>query len=365
MDKTPYKRLAKRLDSLPNGFPPTDDGAELRLLAKLFSPEEALLAAELRLTRETPDEIAVRLSKKDIQINSVTELRKNLKNMARKGLIAAGRAKEGLSYGLMPFVVGIYEAQAGRIDGELAQLFEAYYVQAFGKALELKPAFHRVIPVRESVRVDMEIQPFESASAIVNQSNAWGVMPCICRSQKALIGEPCNHPVDVCMILSRRPGAFDNNTTIHALTREQALETLRNAAKAGLVHSISNNRDDISYICNCCTCSCGILRGMAELGIANVVARSAFVNQVDPDLCQGCETCLDFCQFGAIIMRDATVEIDQVRCVGCGVCVPACPEGALALVRRQPGEIAPIPANEVEWLRQRAVQRNIDLSEII
>ena len=44
MDDTPYRELAARLDELPHGFPPTDDGAELRLLAKLFTPEEAALA---------------------------------------------------------------------------------------------------------------------------------------------------------------------------------------------------------------------------------------------------------------------------------------------------------------------------------
>ncbi len=26
MDDTPYRELAARLDELPNGFPPTDDG---------------------------------------------------------------------------------------------------------------------------------------------------------------------------------------------------------------------------------------------------------------------------------------------------------------------------------------------------
>ena len=47
MSKNPYKRLAMRLDALPNGFPPTDDGSELKLLAKLFTPEEADLAVEI------------------------------------------------------------------------------------------------------------------------------------------------------------------------------------------------------------------------------------------------------------------------------------------------------------------------------
>ena len=61
MKDDPFKLLAERLDALPNGFPPTDDGVELRLLAKIFTPEEAALTAQLRLTRETPQQIADRI----------------------------------------------------------------------------------------------------------------------------------------------------------------------------------------------------------------------------------------------------------------------------------------------------------------
>jgi hypothetical protein len=60
LSDSPYQRLAARLDELPNGFPPTDDGGEPRLLAKLFMPDEAARAAQLRLTLETPVEIAAR-----------------------------------------------------------------------------------------------------------------------------------------------------------------------------------------------------------------------------------------------------------------------------------------------------------------
>ena len=58
MTPDPYKLLAERLDALPNGFPPTADGSELRLLEKLFTPEEAELASQLRLTLETPERLA-------------------------------------------------------------------------------------------------------------------------------------------------------------------------------------------------------------------------------------------------------------------------------------------------------------------
>ena len=137
------------------------------------------------------------------------------------------------------------------------------------------------------------------------------------------------------------------------------------AAEAGLVHSVSNNRQDITYICNCCTCSCGILRGMADLGIANVVARSAFVNQVDESLCMGCQDCLDYCQFDALSLRDEIAFVNEIKCVGCGVCVPACPESALILTRRSPEEILPVPANESDWRFQRASARGLDINNVL
>ncbi len=359
MNDHPYQRLAQRLDALPNGFPATDDGAEIRLLQKLFTPEEADLAAHLRLTLETPQEIAARLEE------TPKTVRAQLKSMARRGLIKADRHPAGgLGYGLLPFVVGIYEFQINRMDAELARLFEDYYQQAFGKTLTLTPSVHRVIPVNQTVRNDMEIHPYESAAAIIANSRAWGVVDCICRKQKALIGEPCEHPLEVCMVLSQIPKAFDNSPTIRALTQDQAIATLERAAEAGLVHSVSNNRQGLWYICNCCACSCGILRGMADLGVANVIARSAFINTVDDSRCAGCGDCLSYCQFDALSLDD-TVQINRSHCVGCGVCVPVCPDNALGLARRPASEIKPPPLTEPDWQAERAAARGVDLNQVL
>jgi electron transport complex protein RnfB len=294
----------------------------------------------------------------------VTALGARLKGMARAGLIKGGRTKRGMGYGLLPFVVGIYEMQASTLDAELARLFEDYYQEAFGRGMSIRPPVHRVVPVAGTVRVGMEIHPYESAAGIVAANQAWGVVDCICRKQKALIGEPCGHPVDVCMVLSPVPGAFEGSTTVRALSEAEALATLRRAADAGLVHSVSNSREGAWYICNCCTCSCGILRGLAELGLANVIARSAFVNQVDEDACGGCGLCVDLCQFAALRL-DQIVRVDALRCAGCGVCVPACPENALRLVRRPEDDVLKIPATEAEWQAERAAARGLDLTKVL
>lgn len=360
MSQDAYKKLAERLDALPNGYPSTEDGAELRLLEKIFTRDEADLAAQLRLTKESPEKIAERMG------GETSEIRERLKAMVRRGLITAGRTEAGLGYGLMPFVVGIYEMQVGTMDEELAALFESYYTQAFGEALRVQPQFHRVIPVNESIRNDMEVRPFESTAYLVNDAQAWGVLDCICRKQKALIGEGCEHPLDVCMTLSEVPNTFDNSTEIRAISREEALKTLQRAADAGLVHSVSNTQNGLHYICNCCTCSCGILRGMAELGIANVVAHSSFVNQVDETICSGCGDCLDYCQFGALAMGDDNVmQIKTIRCVGCGVCVPHCSTGALELVPRPEEQLLTPPMNIKEWGLLRASARGLDLNRVV
>ena len=352
MEINPYKLLALRLDFLPNGFPATEDGVELKLLAKLFSPEEAALASQLRPSLETSDQIAKRIG------GSSEELKQILKGMARRGLITCARVDKGIGFGIMPFVVGFYEMQVNHIDRELASLFEAYYQTAASKMFAVEPQFHRVVPVAESIPNNLEIQPFESVKNILNQAKAWGVVDCICRKQKALIGKACQHPLDVCMVLSPVSGAFDNSKTVQRLTLAEAEATLHRAAEAGLVHSVSNNQKGIWYICNCCTCSCGILRGIAELGLANVVARSAFVSRVDKEICIGCETCLPFCQFGALSC-DLTAYVDEARCVGCGICVYHCPENAIKLEIRPIAEIKPPPANEFAWREARARARGL------
>ena len=51
--------------------------------------------------------------------------------------------------------------------------------------------------------------------------------------------------------------------------------------------------------------------------------------KVDPELCIGCELCLDVCPVEAISMEDDTAVIDQDLCTECETCVDECPENAI------------------------------------
>ena len=60
MDDRAYQDLAEALDRLPNGYPRTDAGIELAILKRIFSPDQASLAAHLDGAAAPVAEIAER-----------------------------------------------------------------------------------------------------------------------------------------------------------------------------------------------------------------------------------------------------------------------------------------------------------------
>lgn len=352
MGEEVYRRLAQRLDAIPNGFPATESGVELRLLAKLFTPQEAELATRMNLSLEAPEAIAKRIGA-DPQQTART-----LKEMARKGLIRFRRGEGTLLFALMPFVVGIYEEQLPRIDRELAELVEAYFSEVGGKIiLDVAPAIHRVVAVEEAVPFDLEILAWERASALVESARAWGVRDCICRVQQKLIGKGCDHLVEVCLNLAPVEGAFDGSPSTRAISKEEALQLLHAAEEDGLVHTIGNYQDGHFYICNCCSCCCAVLRAVTEYQVPNAVTNSGFLAVVDEEECIGCGECVERCPLTALVLEE-TARVDEARCVGCGVCTVTCPTEAIGLQRRADAPEPP-PANLKEWMARRAQARGM------
>jgi ferredoxin len=271
-----------------------------------------------------------------------------------------------MRFGLLPFMVGFYEEQLLWMDEELAGLVEQYLQETRGAGItQAAPPLHRVLPVDESIPFELEIFPHERASELLENARSWGVRDCICRVQKDLIGQRCDHPVENCLVFAPAEGAFDQSEVDRAISKEEALQILREAEEAGLVHSTGNYVKPHYYICNCCTCCCAILRGVAEFGVPTAIANADFRAVVDAEACVGCGDCVDRCQFGALSVPDETCAVDGMRCVGCGICATACPTNALQLERRPEGEVPAPPADVREWGRRRSEERGISLAKVL
>jgi Na+-translocating ferredoxin:NAD+ oxidoreductase subunit B len=346
-----YIQLARTLDELPNRFPSTHSGIEYQILAKLFTPEEAHLACAMHLNAEPVSEIANRAG------TDAKETRDALKRMSAKGLIDLKKGEGEFTFALKPFVVGFYEGQLTRMDEEMAGLFEQYYRETQGKILKDTPAHHRVIPVGRALPLQVNIDPYEKASELLDNAQSWGVRDCICRKQQHLLGKDCQHKLETCLVFAPVKNAFDRSKVDRALTKEEALQILYETEEAGLVHSSGNYRDGIEYICNCCICCCGIMRGIAEYGILSAVAHSDFQIAIKEDSCSNCGVCLERCQFNALSIPDTVLVADLKRCVGCGLCVLVCPTEALHLQLRDSDDLLPLPADIKEWRAQRQTHR--------
>jgi ferredoxin len=85
-----------------------------------------------------------------------------------------------------------------------------------------------------------------------------------------------------------------------------------------------------------------------------MLASSGYIAQVNAELCAGCGSCVDSCQFEAISEDDGLASIDAAACMGCGVCVAHCPQEAISLVRDstkgEPLEIQKLIAHTVQLM---------------
>jgi NAD-dependent dihydropyrimidine dehydrogenase PreA subunit/DNA-binding Lrp family transcriptional regulator len=336
MAADPYIKLARHLDSLPGGFPSTPSGVELRILRRLFTPEEAELALFLTLLTEETRVIAQRAG------ISVEEVAQRLAEMETKGLLFAvhpsGRPPQ---YMAMNFVVGIWEFQVARLTPGLIEEFEEYMPYLFEASWNKVPQL-RTIPIHESIDSTMEVMTYEKAEELVRAQDRMTVTPCICRQEQRMIGKGCNKPLETCLSFGDGADFYRRNGWGRAITQEEALGILKQAQKAGLVVSPSNSQR-ASFICFCCGCCCAVLRSAKSHPKPADVVSSSFTAQVDPDTCIGCGLCLKRCQMEAIKLENRIAVLDADRCIGCGLCVNTCPGHSLSMKRKTDNPHAHIP----------------------
>ncbi|MBU2551445.1 MAG: 4Fe-4S binding protein [Proteobacteria bacterium] len=200
----------------------------------------------------------------------------------------------------------------------------------------------RVVPVGVTVQADSHILAQEDVNEVIKNAKRLAVTKCPCR----MTSKNCDHTVEACLQVNRGADYAINRGTGRELTKEEALDLLRQTEKEGLVHCTVNHKSIDSVICNCCPCCCSFLEVAIKYG-NNVVEPSRFQARVDEDLCSGCEICLERCPFGAIEMKSKNGRDEMVstiladKCLGCGVCRVTCPEEAISLVEIRDPDYVP------------------------
>jgi ferredoxin len=345
-----FARLADALDGLPNGFPRTKAGYEILILKRIFSLDEARLACGMGRAHESVDVIAGRAGVK------ADEAAATLEGMARKELVWAD---PGGRFRLAPFIVGIYEAQ--EMDPDLAHLVEHYFHEGGAAGIMgPSPALHRVVPSWGAAKTEW-ILPYDDVKMMIEANKTFHLADCVCREQQEQLGRRCKFPKRTCLSFT----AFERKSRPGDVSKEEALRKLDEFEELGLVHTVSNVvrgptiGGTVSYVCNCCGCCCGILRGITEFGVEGSVAQANYYSEVDASACVGCGVCVGRCQVKAVQLVDGVAVVNRKACIGCGLCVTKCPSGAARLVPKSESEVVHPPVDFEAWERERLRNRGL------
>jgi electron transport complex protein RnfB len=205
--------------------------------------------------------------------------------------------------------------------------------------LEEKASYFRVIPIEEAIEDTRGVVSPQRASEIVSKADYIAVMRCLCRSSSHLVGEPCQHPLEVCFAFGDHGRQYVERRFGREVTREWALKTVRECEDQGLIHATDNIQGTESVLCNCCSCHCIALTGFRGDDQVIRSARSNFISVVSSDECVGSGECVEKCPYHALELKKGTAVVEQERCIGCGLCTTVCPTEAISLKVRTPEQL--------------------------
>lgn len=204
----------------------------------------------------------------------------------------------------------------------------------------------RYIPVTESIDSNWQnVYPTETIEKVVKNAKKIALANCPCRIRYELNnGESCGHPKDVCMKLDELAEFVIDTGLAKEVTHEEALDVIKKANEAGLVHFTDNTGEGIKHICNCCGCACWNVGPIRRRQVPrDMLMATFFLRETVEDQCTGCENCIDICPVNALRIEDGLAKVDLEICIGCGVCVPRCPTGAAKLFEK---DVKPLQNND-------------------
>ena len=353
-----YRDLQKHLDKLPVGYPTTESGVEIRILKHLFTPEEAKIAVQLSMIPEPVRRIHKRVKKTGV---STKELEQKLDHMVDKGSILLSKKDGEKFYSVIPLALGSFEFQLERLTKDFAQDMKQYLEGEFGEEMfRTNIPQLRTIPVEKSIPTPdkYQVSTYDYIRQIIeNSEGTIAVINCVCRQAKDVIGESCTKTDlrETCILFGGNTEYYLSHGIGRTISKEEALNILEKSQEAGLVLQPENTQHP-GFVCCCCGDCCGILTTVKRFPRPAESYATNYYSVVDPDLCNGCGTCVERCQLEAraIVSGVATVNLD--RCIGCGICVANCESNASQLKKK---EVELLPPKDTDALYTKIMTKKV------
>jgi len=223
---------------------------------------------------------------------------------------------------------------------------EEWYPQLAEVYRERELPVRRVIPAYQVVKDIPGLNPFDDIREILKAASIIATVPCSCRRQ----ARHTRTILESCLQFGRSAEYAIIRGSGKKLSYEEALKVVEKAEDDGQVHTWPNAQT-LTYgvMCNCTNDACAIWTPIIQHGLSPLkrAASSRFEARLDQDLCNGCQVCIDRCQFNAIDMvkvsgtKKPKATVDPEKCGGCGVCVIGCEPVALSMVLVRPLEHIP------------------------
>ncbi|MHA2008252.1 MAG: ATP-binding protein [Promethearchaeota archaeon] len=359
-----YRELQIKINNnTPAGFPASDNGTDIKILKLLLSSDDANIAIHLSGRMEPLEIIHGRIIKSGISI-SLKELEGILDKLVENGIIIGFTRQDVKHYSLVQWAVGFFEFQLGKMTKEFAELANKYMLETFYKAMHRKdtpPQLH-TIPVEKSLTPEHHVGTYDNIrDIIINKVDKISLKDCVCREEHDILKESCklSDIRNCCVMFNNAAEGSIQDGTGKEVSKEEFFDILDKYQKEGFVLQPQNTQNP-GYMCVCCGCCCGVLITAKQFPRPAEYYFSSFYAQSNPELCNGCEICLERCQMDAITMVDDRSTVNLDRCIGCGNCVATCETDAMVLHKREK-EI--IPPNDQRELYQKISEKKKYITE--
>jgi Pyruvate/2-oxoacid:ferredoxin oxidoreductase delta subunit len=332
-----------------------------RILEFLMSPRQA------RLTVSLPMEPADLAAQEGLAVETVTA---DLDELFKKGVIFPRNFETREFYRFARTIMQLHDASES-LDG-----LDGLYTDAQKKELwalwwdfvtnewdddrmpeiaAAKAPPLRIIPAWKAIKDIPGVLRSESMKAIVEDAPLISVVSCSCRKRQESIGNHCGLSHDMnCIQFSRAAEYTRSRGHGRMLSKEEALVLIEETEDDGLIHQWPNVAiTSGNTLCSCCTDCCVFFLPMSERKIpwTTFYAKSRFEATNELDACDGCQDCIERCQFDALTMEKVNgykklkAVVDAENCMGCGVCVLVCEPQSLTMALVRPPEHIPHPAH--------------------